>query len=164
MSRCGARVLCIVCLVLLSNCARAATPQEVDKAIKRGVDFLYSKQNEQGNWETTPGPGRDFRKEPAKPEAGQWGGYSAIATYALLDAGESWKDKRVRDALEWLNKAPMIGTYAVALRSQCWQYLPQTKGVKDAAQRDCGMLLSGMKSKGDARGMWAYFVSDGAHP
>jgi len=29
----------------------------------------------------------------------QWGGYSALATYALLDAGESWKDKRVRDAL-----------------------------------------------------------------
>jgi hypothetical protein len=164
MSRRGARVLCIVGLVLFGDCACAATPQEVDRAIKRGVDFLYSKQNPQGNWETTPGPGRDFRKEPAKPESGQWGGYSAIAAYALLDAGESWKDKRIRDALEWLNKAPMIGTYAVALRSQCWQYLPQTKGVKDAAQRDAGVLVQGMKSKGEARGMWGYFVSDGNVP
>src|SRR5258706_2686258 len=164
MSRSGARVVCFLVILGFASSLRAATPQEVDKAIKRGVEWLYAQQNDAGNWETTPGPGRDFAKEPAKPESGQWGGYSSLATYALLDAGESWKDKRIRDALEWLNKAPMIGTYAVALRAQVWQYLPQTKGVKEAAQRDCGMLLSGMKAKGDARGMWAYFVSDGAHP
>ena len=165
MSRPGARVVvcCIVFLVVGSG-ARAVTPQQVDKAIKRGVEWFYSTQNEKGNWETAPAAGRDAQKEPANPASGQWGGYSSLATYALLDAGESWKDKRVRDALEWLNKAPMTGTYAVAIRSQVWQYLPQTKGVKEAAQRDCGMLLSGMKSKGDARGMWAYFVSDAAHP
>ncbi|HEY7119335.1 MAG TPA: DUF4159 domain-containing protein, partial [Tepidisphaeraceae bacterium] len=142
----------------------AATPQEVDKSIRRGVEWLYSQQNERMNWESTPGPGRDARKQQADPKSGQWGGYSAIATYALLDAGESWRDKRVREALEWLNKAPMIGTYAVALRAQCWQYLPQSEGVKRAAQRDCGMLLSGMKTKGEARGMWGYFVSDGNSP
>ena len=164
MSRPGARVVCCVVLLGLGWSARGATPQQVDKAIKRGVEWFYTNQNDRGNWETVPTAGRDAQKEPANPASGQWGGFSAIATYALLDAGESWKDKRIRDALEWLNKAPMTGTYAVALRSQVWQYLPQTKGVKEAAQRDCGMLLSGMKSKGDARGMWAYFVSDGAHP
>ncbi|MDB5321846.1 MAG: hypothetical protein JWN40_3477 [Phycisphaerales bacterium] len=164
MSRSGACVVCFLAILGFGSSLQAATPQEVDKAIKRGVEWLYTQQNDGGHWETTPGPGRDFAKEPAKPESGQWGGYSSMATYALLDAGESWKDKRIRDALEWLNKAPMVGTYAVALRAQVWQYLPQTKGVKDAAQRDCGMLLSGMKAKGDARGMWAYFVSDGAHP
>jgi hypothetical protein len=164
MSRSGVRVVTFLLILGMGLSLQAATPQEVDQAIKRGVEWLYSQQNEQGNWESTPGPGPDARKEQAKPESGQWGGYSSLATYALLDAGESWKDKRVRDALEWLNKAPMIGTYAVALRAQVWQYLPQTKGVKEAAQRDCGMLLSGMKSKGDARGMWAYFVSDGSHP
>jgi hypothetical protein len=58
----------------------------------------------------------------------------------------------------------MIGTYAVALRAQVWQYLPQNANVKLAAQRDCGMLLSGMKARGDARGMWAYFLSDGTSP
>lgn len=161
MSRPGVLVWSVVGVLVLSSAARAATPEQVDKAIKKGVDWLYSQQNDKGNWETTPGPGPDARKEQSKPEAGQWGGNSAIATYALLDAGESWRDKRVRDALEWLNKAPMIGTYAVALRAQCWQYLPQSPGVKSAAQRDCGMLLNGMKSKGDARGMWAYLVSDG---
>jgi hypothetical protein len=164
MSRTGVLVWSVVGVIVLSassSSLRAATPQQVDKAIKKGVDWLYSQQNDKGNWEGTPGPGPDARKEQAKPEGGQWGGHSAIATYALLDAGESWRDKRVRDALEWLNRAPMIGTYAVALRAQCWQYLPQSPGVKSAAQRDCGMLLNGMKSKGDARGMWAYLVSDG---
>ena len=131
MSRPGVLVWSVVGVLVLSSAAavRAATPQQVDKAIKKGVDWLYSQQNDKGNWETTPGPGPDARKEQAKPEAGQWGGYSAIATYALLDAGESWRDKRVRDALEWLNKAPMVGTYAVALRAQCWQYLPHSPGV-----------------------------------
>jgi hypothetical protein len=164
MSRSGVRLACCIFIFGVMPSVHAATPQEVDRAIKKGVEWFYSQQNPAGNWETTPGPGRDAQKEPSKPESGQWGGYSALATYALLDAGESWKDKRLHDALEWLNRAPMIGTYAVAIRAQVWQYLPQTKGVKEAAQRDCGMLLSGMKARGDARGMWAYFVSDGAHP
>lgn len=165
MSRFGAK--CIG-LILLTACAWptfAATPEEVDKAIKKGVEFLYSQQNEQFNWESSPGPDRDARtKGQADPKNGQWGGFSAIATYALLDAGEPWTDKRIRNACEWLNKAPMIGTYAVALRAQVWQYLPQNANVKVAAQRDCGMLLSGMKARADARGMWAYFVSDGNSP
>jgi hypothetical protein len=151
--------------LLGASCAVfAATPEEVDKAIKRGVENLYTQQNEQGNWESTPSPGQNARKEQADPKSGQWGGFSSLATYALLDSGESWSDKRVGKACEWLNKAPMIGTYAVALRAQIWQYLPQNANVKAAAQRDCGMLLSGMKARGDARGMWAYFVSDGNSP
>src|SRR4051812_17371691 len=86
--------------------ALAATPQEVDKAIKKGVEFLYSRQNDKGNWDTTISPGPNARKEASKPESGQFGGFSALAAYALLDAGESWKDKRVREAVEWINKAP----------------------------------------------------------
>ena len=165
MSHRVAKVICLAWVVGFASPLFAATPQEVDKAIKRGVEFLYSQQNEQGNWESTPGPGRDARtKEVADPKSGQWGGFSAIATYALLDAGENWTDKRIRNACEWLNKAPMIGTYAVALRAQVWQYLPQSANVKVAAQRDCGMLLNGMKAKGEARGMWAYFVSDANSP
>jgi hypothetical protein len=156
----------VVCLVIApwQSVLHAATPQQVDKAIRKGVEWLYAQQNDKMNWETATSPGPDARKLQSKPEAGQWGGTSALATYALLDAGEDHREPRVRDALDWLNKAPMIGTYAVALRAQCWQYLPQSPAVKTAAQRDCGMLLSGMKSKGDARGMWSYLVSDGNSP
>src|SRR3954466_11617383 len=164
MTRRGALVVCLIGLSWVGARAYAVTPQEVDRAIKRGVDWLYSQQNDKGNWEIAQQMSADARKEQSKPEGGQWGGYTALATYALLDSGETYRDKRVRDALEWLNKAPMIGTYAVSLRAQVWQYLPPTKAVRDAAQRDAGMLLSGRKAKGDAQGMWAYFVSDGAHP
>ena len=167
MSRAGVLVWSVVGVVVAfasGSPLRAATPEQVDQAIRRGVDWLYAQQNEKGHWETTPGPGADVRKNQSKPDAGQWGGYSALATYALLDAGESWRDPRVRNAVEWLNKAPMVGTYAVALRAQCWQYLPQSQGVKNAAQRDCSMLLGGMKAKGDSRGMWSYLVSDHSSP
>lgn len=164
MSRRIMRALVTWGLAFTSLGAAGATPQEVDKAIRKGVEFLYSKQNDKGNWEAVPVAGRDWRKEPSNVNSGQWGGYTSLATYALLDAGESWKDKRVREAVEWLNKAPMTGVYAVALRAQIWQYLPQNSAVKNAAQRDAGMLLSGMKTKGEARGMWNYFVSDANSP
>jgi len=31
--------------------ARAATPQEIDQSIHKGVNFLYSQLGEQGNWD-----------------------------------------------------------------------------------------------------------------
>ena len=41
MSRRGARVLCILCLVYFSDCVYAATPQEVDKATQELSDRLF---------------------------------------------------------------------------------------------------------------------------
>jgi len=138
-----------------------ATPAKVDAAIKKAVAYLYSVQNDKGHWETFDGISPTWKAEPAKPEGGQYGGLTAMAVYSMLDTGESWKDQRLRKAIEWLYKQPMMGTYAVSFRSQIWQYLPQTAGVKSAAQRDCNLLLSGMKSKGDARGFWSYFINEG---
>src|SRR4051812_19364216 len=57
----------------------AATPAEVDTAIKRGVEFLYTKQNDKGNWENAQSAGRDARKEASNVNGGQWGGLSSLA-------------------------------------------------------------------------------------
>ena len=157
---------CVVSLACHSGPARAAdaklaSPEKVDAAIKKAVAYLYAAQNDKGHWETFDTISPEWKKEPAKPEGGQFGGLSSMAVYSMLDAGESWKDPRIRKGIEWLYKQPMMGTYAVSFRSQIWQYLPQTPGVKSAAQRDCNLLLSGMKAKGDARGFWSYFVNDG---
>ncbi len=144
--------------------ARAATPAQVDAAIKKGVAYLYAIQNDQGHWETIASISPDWKKEPAKPEGGQFGGLTSMSIYALMDTGETWRDPRLRKAIEWAYKTSMFGTYAVSFRSQIWQYLPQTPGVRAAAQRDCNLLLAGMKAHGDSRGFWSYFVNEGNVP
>src|SRR4051812_31710102 len=102
MSRNGLFAAIVACACIVPS-VRGATPRQVDTSIKRGVEWLYEQQNDKGNWETTPGPGADFKKEQSKPESGQWGGVSAMATYALLDAGESPKDERIAKAVQFLN-------------------------------------------------------------
>src|SRR5687767_8629960 len=63
--------------------ARGATPAEVETAIKKAKEFLYSQQTKEGAW------------DPPKPVAadhvhgGQWGGSTAMATYALLAAARA---------------------------------------------------------------------------
>jgi hypothetical protein len=61
MSPCGPKLICAALLLAIASPLFAATPEEVDKAINRGVAWLYSQQNEQFNWESSPGPDRDAR-------------------------------------------------------------------------------------------------------
>jgi hypothetical protein len=155
----------LLCLLLAASPGRAEppTPKQVDAAIKKGVAWLYSKQQQQGDWEQKDAPEGEIKgKDRNQPTGGQWGGYSAVATYALLDCGEPWKDERVKRACEWLYKAQIYGTYSLSLRANVWQYLPQSPNVRRAARRDADLLLGGMKTKGDADGFWGYAVNEGA--
>jgi hypothetical protein len=150
-------------IATLTTGAAPPTPNEVDASIKKAVAWLYSKQDQKGHWEEKEAPEGDLKgKDRNTPTGGQWGGYTAIATYALLDAGEPWKDPRIKKAAEWLHRAQITGVYALSLRANIWHYLPQSTNVKKAADRDSYMLLGGMKSKGDADGFWGYSVNDGA--
>ena len=68
-----------------------ATPSQVDAAIKKAVAYLYA--NEQGdNWEVAKVDPHGFDADGGYSEASHFGGYTAIATYALLAAGEDPKD------------------------------------------------------------------------
>jgi hypothetical protein len=115
--------------------------EKVNAAIKRGVEFLYSIQKQDGSWENVPAPAG---KEPANPQGGQWGGFTSMATYALLAAGENPQDPRLAKAIDWLlnptNADRMIGNYACGLRAQVWLFLPdnhpQRAQIKDAIKRD----------------------------
>jgi len=70
------------CTMLPNLSATAATPQQVDAAIERAVQFLLKSQNANGTWEgTDPAIGADA--------CSQRGGLTALVTYALLAAGET---------------------------------------------------------------------------
>ena len=146
-------------LLSLASPARAATPKEVDQAIARGVKYLYQTQ-QNGNWEVVPKPVND---NGADVKGKQWGGLTAMATYALLAARENPQDKRLAEAINWLLKEDKVtGTYAVGLRAQVWHFLPtnhpQRALIRAAVKRDRDILLGAMIDKpGEGFGFYGYF-------
>ena len=141
------RTTALLFVLLIATVCRAATPDEVNAAIRNGVDYLYKQQNKSGNWEHTqeaPGPGTS----PGDPDGGQWGGRTALATYALLAAGERPLDDRVVKAVEWLRTAKITGNYALGMRANVWFYLPTTKPNTEAMEADARRLRAGGSSVG----------------
>src|SRR5678815_2383702 len=141
-------LLCLAAALVLCSAprARAATPVQVDEAIKKAVNYIYSQQAS-GNWEVSQKREKD---DPANIEGYQWGGLSSLATCALLYARESPQDPRMKEAIDWLLKADIHGIYALGFRCQVWQMTSNVPGVKEKAFADFKMLLEAVHKKGTA--------------
>ena len=123
----------LVCLIAGSPAVAentALTDAEVTAAAARMRDWLYARQDAAGTWEGGGKAGWKT-KHPA-------GGVTALATYALLAAGESHQDPRLDRALAYLRAAEPRGTYAVSLRAHVWARLPAS--FADALSRDAAWL------------------------
>jgi len=97
--------------------ARAAgfSDEAVEKAITRGVGYLWSRQQKGGNW----------------PRMGGYTvGPTALVCYALLESGISPQDPRMARALVWLTKAKTTKTYALALRCNVWEAANRTTRIR----------------------------------
>ncbi|MFP4053397.1 MAG: DUF4159 domain-containing protein [Phycisphaerae bacterium] len=89
--------------------AAGFSDQAVGEAIKKGVEYLWSQQGKDGTWSKYgKGPG-DKNYHPYGP--------TALATLALLSAGESPQGANMRKALDALSKAVQTetGTYTLGL-------------------------------------------------
>ncbi|MHC4996734.1 MAG: hypothetical protein ACYTGQ_16975, partial [Planctomycetota bacterium] len=95
----------------------AVTDHEIRRAIDLLVGALYGAQNQAGLWDS---PVPDLEDRAARNH----GGLTALATYALLTAGQSYQDPRLRPAIEFLRRVNMTGTYARSLRAHVWAALP----------------------------------------
>src|SRR5688500_17728199 len=73
----------ILLSALTATRASAATPREVDAALTKATAYLYAQQNDAGTWEKSPKRTSD---EGQDVTGSQWGGPTALATYALLAA------------------------------------------------------------------------------
>lgn len=132
--------------------------REVQAAIDRAKAFLYAQQQPDGTWESVrlPSPAAT---SGAATEGLQWGGLTAIATYSLLAAGENPADPRLEKAIEFLRSAnQMAGVYAVGMRAQVWQYLPETPENRRAVLRDGQLLVGAMNRSGPGRGLFRYNI------
>jgi len=89
------------------------SPEAVDKAIEKGIRFLTSqaKDGKTGLWH-----GHDMDKGP-KHFNYQPYGPSALAVYALIEAGVSPQDPLIDKALKALIKVKTAHTYTLAMRA-----------------------------------------------
>ncbi len=141
-------------MLAFSAFSRAATVQEVEDAIRRGKEFLYSVQKD-GNWEHLPAPDQ-FNRNRFSHDGLQWGMATATATYGLLAAGESSQDDRLKEAIAFLRTADIRGIYALGMRCQVWLLLPRSDENKRAMQRDLNLLLQSVLAEPKNRGLFDY--------
>ena len=78
-------------------------------------------------------------------------GYTALTVLALLTAGQTYQDPRLRDAVDFLADFGMEGTYAVSLRAGVWARLPRKYATN--LSKDTQWLLDGFS---DQAGGWDY--------
>jgi hypothetical protein len=146
-------LLVLMLLALWPATARAATPEEVDGALDRAKKFLFSTMHN-ANWE-------HVQKRPSSDpkystDAGQWGGRTAIAVYALLASGVDSQDPRLMPSIKWLKSADIVGTYALSMRCQVWLMLPRTKETRQKAEADLERLQQAYNSSVKGPGLYLY--------
>jgi hypothetical protein len=104
-------------VLMLVPCAPAADPpkdplaDQVDKAIKRGKEYLLAQQTRGGDWEKDGVAGR------------YPGGCTALALLALLNAGVEPTDPVIRKGLDYLHdekRLPPTHTYVVGLQTMVY--------------------------------------------
>ncbi|HET6250261.1 MAG TPA: DUF4159 domain-containing protein [Tepidisphaeraceae bacterium] len=143
-------------LLAMGKPASAATPKEVEEAIKKAKAFLISKQNAAGNWEAVQQ--QDPKGGNADVNGKQWGGVTSIVTYALLAAGTSPQAPELAKPVAFLKAAKIDGIYATGLRCQVWYLLDDDK-LRPYLNRDALTLLNAIHTNGapDSIGFYPYF-------
>src|SRR5688572_3103021 len=154
----------ILALPTMSGVAVAQAPPATDEgdaisaSISRGKKWLYSVQKD-GNWEPTKA--RNKADQSWRMDGGQWGGRTALATYALLASGDSPQQEHVARAIKFLRGADMIGTYALGCRLQVWSLLPTSAETRKLVSRDARMLLQSVRKTGPGKGFYSYTGAPG---
>ena len=136
--------------------------EQIEAAIGRARDYLLAQQKN-GTWDH-PARAPEPRPSPMGinmmdiQNASQWGGVTALATYALLASGENPTNPKVAAAIEFLKRAELNGTYSLAMRAQVWNSMPKEKR-KDyvrLAQRDRDLLMKNRRIAEPFKGMFRY--------
>jgi hypothetical protein len=127
----------------------------VEQAIRKAVAYLYKTQKGD-NWEVVP---RRMGDTGYKVDETQWGGLTAMATYALLAAGESPQNPQVARAIAFLDKSEITGTYAMGMKLQIWNYIERlTPAQKDVLRKDATLLLTAVKTNPGNAGLYHYWL------
>lgn len=103
--------------VVIAQSADKPTNQDVQQAIRKGVEFLWTKQHDDGSW------GSITWQPVSHPLA-----VTSMATYALMETGVSPENDKLKKALALMEKASTAqtygptgdSTYTMGFRCQMW--------------------------------------------
>lgn len=132
--------------------AADAEPREVKKAqdptiadaIRKGVAFVYTKQNGLGHWDLGAPEGGD----EWDVKSGQYGGITSLVVCALLTAGEDpANNPKLRQAIDAMLKLRTTGVYAVSYRIQAMSLLDPVK-YRAQLQADVNLMMQGAGNGG----------------
>ncbi|HEX4148470.1 MAG TPA: DUF4159 domain-containing protein, partial [Pirellulales bacterium] len=124
-----------------AQCVRAEIDAEqVRRSIQRGIDYLTSKQKQNGSWPDSP-------SVPV--------GISALCTLALLTAGLPPDDPHMRLAIDYLRRQRLGQTYSVSLQTMV---LCAAEPKRDLflIRQNVQWLEAQQIHEGQAKGAWSY--------
>lgn len=126
---------------------RAATPQQIQQAIDKAQQYLLTHRSADGTWEVAPHPelstATDWQQRLQDYRGRQWGGLTALSTYALLASGMDQRADELKKPIDFLLTANLQGTYALGISSQLVLFLPE-KQTHEMARRNLALLYAGM--------------------
>lgn len=108
------------------------TAETVDHAVERATAWLLAQRNEFGHW-TQPGHEQDRH----------WAGDTALATLALIVAGQDPRSAALTAALDWLSAQKLNGTYTYAARAYTLSLVPGDT-YRERLEQDLAWLLAGV--------------------
>ncbi len=114
----------------------------VDRAVERGTRFLRRMQTAGGSWRET---------------SNKTGGETALATLALLQAGESPRSRAIRSALAFLEQVRNRHTYVVGLKAMVFA-AADPQAYRDQI-REAARWLAQAQTRS---GLWGYQLGDEA--
>lgn len=151
----------IVGLLALAVPASGATPEQVEKAIEKAQQYILKEKAGRATWEKVAHPMAGAGQTDLKER--QWGGLTAICTYALLGSGMNPQDKQIKPAVDFLLSADIQSTYGLGLSSQIVTFGIPEKETRPLVKRNVQMLLHGMhlpagRGLGERDGFYGYWV------
>ena len=153
-----AAVAVALCLFVRPAVAQPAGPEvneaNVNKAIQRAVEYIYSAANKDGIWDDLPKPEPLAKPGEFHSASQNWGGKTALALLALSTAGQQ-NDPRFKKALDWLMGQHLVGTYTLGLRLQLIAHLVEAEKYRPVLTNDARLLEQGARKVGQGI-MWQY--------
>lgn len=116
-------------------------PADVQAAIDKAVEWLYTQHKGERHWEIDPANHRNY------------GGYTALVVYALLMADEEPKlNGDLSRAIYFMMNHNMTGVYGRCFRIHAWEVMPRRERYRQTLTQD----VSWIRKAGTRHGFWGY--------
>jgi Domain of unknown function (DUF4159) len=142
--------------------APSISAEEVEKAIKLKVKYLYDTMTPQNHWENYPTREAALAAgERATTHDRDWGGRTALVMLALLHAGEDWKSDRLKPVIKFLAETEFKGTYVVGIRASLWSKMKDRR-FHDLLKIDAQYLIDAMTQRDETINGFFRYTKPGA--